>query len=192
MGAPAKAAGVLSTLRNSTARGAYNLANAMPIFGNVAKAERIRSQLLELENTEKQLAQGVSAEELFGSEDDPTGEAHRIVSPLSMVFRLFGLSFRRNSPKHFKTLHGTIRRADCIRTTRLLKSFRRQRQQVKRLNLFFQTHPLLQISALSLWFNTHPCCLSWRPPPLPDPRLRLLWELFQVPIHMGWTRLPAC
>lgn len=78
MGAPAKAGGALSTLRNSTARGGYNLANAMPIFGNVAKAERIRSQLLELENTEKQLAQGVSAEELFGSEDDPTGEAHRI------------------------------------------------------------------------------------------------------------------
>lgn len=78
MGAPAKAVGAFSTLRNSTARGGYNLANAMPIFGNVAKAERIRSQLLELENTEKQLAQGVSAEELFGSEDDPTGEAHRI------------------------------------------------------------------------------------------------------------------
>lgn len=47
-------------------------------FGNAAKAERIRSQLLELENTEKQLAQGASAEELFGSEDDPTGEAHRV------------------------------------------------------------------------------------------------------------------
>lgn len=78
MGAPAKAVGAFSTLRNSTARGGYNLANAMPIFGNVAKAERIRSQLLELENTEKQLAQGVSAEELFGSEDDPTGEAHRV------------------------------------------------------------------------------------------------------------------
>ena len=78
MGAPAKAVGAFSTLRNSTARGGYNLANAMPIFGNMAKAERIRSQLLELENTEKQLAQGVSAEELFGSEDDPTGEAHRI------------------------------------------------------------------------------------------------------------------
>lgn len=78
MGAPAKAVGAFSTLRNSTARGGYNLANAMPIFGNVAKAERIRSQLLELENTEKQLAQGVSAAELFGSEDDPTGEAHRI------------------------------------------------------------------------------------------------------------------
>ena len=78
MGAPAKAVGALSTLRNSTARGGYNLANALPIFGNVAKAERIRSQLLELENTEKQLAQGVSAEELFGSEDDPTGEAHRV------------------------------------------------------------------------------------------------------------------
>ena len=78
MGAPAKAVGAFSTLRNSTARGGYNLANAMPIFGNVAKAERIRSQLLELENTEKQLAQDVSAEELFGSEDDPTGEAHRV------------------------------------------------------------------------------------------------------------------
>lgn len=78
MGAPAKAVGAFSTLRNSTARGGYNLANALPIFGNVAKAERIRSQLLELENTEKQLAQGVSAEELFGSEDDPTGEAHRV------------------------------------------------------------------------------------------------------------------
>lgn len=78
MGAPAKADGALSTTRNSTARGGYGLANAMPIFGNVAKAERIRSQLLELENTEKQLAQGVSAEELFGSEDDPTGEAHRV------------------------------------------------------------------------------------------------------------------
>lgn len=78
MGTPAKAVGAFSTLRNSTARGGYNLANAMPIFGNMAKAERIRSQLLELENTEKQLAQGVSAEELFGSEDDPTGEAHRI------------------------------------------------------------------------------------------------------------------
>lgn len=78
MGAPAKADGALSTTRNSTARGGYGLANAMPIFGNAAKAERIRSQLLELENTEKQLAQGVSAEELFGSEDDPTGEAHRV------------------------------------------------------------------------------------------------------------------
>lgn len=78
MGVPAKADGVLSTTRSSTARGGYGLANAMPIFGNVAKAERIRSQLLELENTEKQLAQGVSAEELFGSEDDPTGEAHRV------------------------------------------------------------------------------------------------------------------
>lgn len=78
MGAPAKAVGAFSTLRNSTARGGYNLANAMPIFGNVAKAERIRSQLLELENIEKHLAQDVSAEELFGSEDDPTGEAHRV------------------------------------------------------------------------------------------------------------------
>ena len=51
MGAPAKADGALSTTRNSTARGGYGLANAMPIFGNAAKAERIRSQLLELENT---------------------------------------------------------------------------------------------------------------------------------------------
>lgn len=79
MGDPSKASGGLRTARNSTARGGYDLANAMPIFGNVSKAERLRERLLELEETEKRLAQGVSAEELFGSEDDPTGEAHRIV-----------------------------------------------------------------------------------------------------------------
>lgn len=79
MGAPAKADGALRTVRNSFARGGYGLANNMPVFGNTAKAERLRSELLALEETEKQLAQGLSAEELFGSEDDPTGEAHRIV-----------------------------------------------------------------------------------------------------------------
>lgn len=79
MGAPAKADGNLMTLRNSFARGGYGLANNMPIFGNIAKAERIRTQLLALEETEKQLAQGVSTQELFGSEDDSTGEAERII-----------------------------------------------------------------------------------------------------------------
>nr|DAI64449.1 MAG TPA: hypothetical protein [Caudoviricetes sp.] len=62
------------TSRNSLARGGYGAVNAMPFVGNERVLEDCRKELQNLDDTAQALKDGKSVAEVFGSEEDPSGE----------------------------------------------------------------------------------------------------------------------
>lgn len=66
--------GVWQTSRNSLARGGYGLVNALPFVGNERVLEDCHKELQNLDDTAQALKDGKSVAEVFGSEEDPSGE----------------------------------------------------------------------------------------------------------------------
>lgn len=64
-------------LRNSLARGGWDLANNMPIFGNIGKMRRLRQQLDHLDTIANRIKAGESDAQIFGTEQDPSGKTGR-------------------------------------------------------------------------------------------------------------------
>lgn len=60
--------------RNTYARGGYGLLNSLPIFGNSAVLEDCRAELQSMDDATQALKAGKTVAEVFGSEEDPTGE----------------------------------------------------------------------------------------------------------------------
>lgn len=60
--------------RNTYARGLYGLLNSLPIFGNSAVLEDCRAELQSMDDATQALKAGKTVAEVFGSEEDPTGE----------------------------------------------------------------------------------------------------------------------
>lgn len=72
---PGQRGGLAQTSHNSLARGGYGLANALPILGNERVLEDCRNELQALDDAAEALKNGKSIAEIFGNEDDPTGES---------------------------------------------------------------------------------------------------------------------
>ena len=68
---------IWKALRNSGARGAFGLANTMPIVGAADRTMGLRAKLDRVRDLEKLIAEGHSDSELFGTEEDPTGALGR-------------------------------------------------------------------------------------------------------------------
>ncbi len=66
--------GIVQTSWNSSIRGGYGLANALPILGNESVLERCHNELQAMDDAAQALKNGKSVAEVFGNEDDPTGE----------------------------------------------------------------------------------------------------------------------
>lgn len=66
--------GAVQTSRNSVARGGYGLLNSLPFLGNERVLEDCHNELQALDDAAEALKNGKSVAEIFGSEEDPTGE----------------------------------------------------------------------------------------------------------------------
>ncbi len=66
--------GLGATARNAVARGGYGLVNGLPLLGNERVLEDCRAELQALEDDAQALKDGKTVAEVFGSEEDPTGE----------------------------------------------------------------------------------------------------------------------
>lgn len=69
-----KQGGAWQTTRNSIARGGYGFINGLPLLGNERVLEDCRAELQTLEDNAQALKDGKTVAEVFGSEEDPTGE----------------------------------------------------------------------------------------------------------------------
>ncbi len=67
--------GVIQTARNSITRGGYGLLNSLPFLGNERVLEDCHNELRALDDATEALKNGKSVAEVFGSEEDPTGES---------------------------------------------------------------------------------------------------------------------
>lgn len=66
--------GEWQTARNAIARGGYGLVNGLPILGNERVLEDCHAELQSLDDAAQSLKDGKSVAEVFGSDEDPSGE----------------------------------------------------------------------------------------------------------------------
>lgn len=66
--------GAWQTTRNAIARGGYGLVNGLPLLGNERVLEDCRTELQSLDDAAQSLKDGKSVAEVFGSDEDPSGE----------------------------------------------------------------------------------------------------------------------
>ena len=66
--------GEWQTARNAIARGGYGLVNGLPLLGNERVLEDCRAELQGLDDAAQSLKDGKSVAEVFGSDEDPSGE----------------------------------------------------------------------------------------------------------------------
>lgn len=66
--------GLSATVRNAVARGGYGLVNGLPLLGNERVLEDCRTELQGLDDAAQSLKDGKSVAEVFGSDEDPSGE----------------------------------------------------------------------------------------------------------------------
>lgn len=66
--------GAWQTTRNAIARGGYGLVNGLPLLGNERVLEDCRAELQSLDDAAQSLKDGKSVAEVFGSDEDPSGE----------------------------------------------------------------------------------------------------------------------
>lgn len=66
--------GEWQTARNAIARGGYGLVNGLPLLGNERVLEDCRAELQGLYDAAQSLKDGKSVAEVFGSDEDPSGE----------------------------------------------------------------------------------------------------------------------